>query len=151
MIDGKLENDLASAIWLRQTTQQIQVLDYELHAALRIIAAGETLDLAHKRAFLAATSQRTRLMACVMRHVLGTSTDSNRATQTPFTTQMSENMVERRASLPGKGRQGAASTHDRKTGNDANLATDAGIVPGQQHLNQGPYRQRQNATEQPDV
>jgi hypothetical protein len=94
MAHGKLENSLASAIWLRQTTQQIRVLDYELHATLRIIAAGKTLDSAHKRAFLAATSQRTQLMARVIRHVLGASTDSNRFEQTPFTTQVSANMVE---------------------------------------------------------
>jgi hypothetical protein len=80
MVHGQPENNLASAIWLGQTTQQIRVLDYELHATLRIIAAGETLDSAHKRAFLAATSQRTRLMARIVRHVLGASIDSNRLT-----------------------------------------------------------------------
>jgi hypothetical protein len=35
--------DLAASTWISQTTQQIQVLDYELHTTLRIIAAGETL------------------------------------------------------------------------------------------------------------
>lgn len=73
MAQGKLEDNLAPATWLRQTTQQIQVLDYELHATLRIIAAGEPLDSAQKRAFMAAISQRGRLMTRVIRHVAGVS------------------------------------------------------------------------------
>ena len=71
MAHGKLEDSLAPATWVKQTTQEIQAMDYELHATLRIIAAGETLDLAHKRAFIAATSQRARLMARVIRYVVG--------------------------------------------------------------------------------
>jgi hypothetical protein len=66
--------DLAATTWISQTTQQIQVLDYELHTTLRIIAAGETLHSAHKRALMAATSQRARLMARVIRHVVGAGT-----------------------------------------------------------------------------
>jgi hypothetical protein len=62
--------DLAARTWISQTTQQIQVLDYELQTTLRIIAAGETLHSTHKRAFMAATSRRARLMARVIRHVL---------------------------------------------------------------------------------
>lgn len=75
MPHGKFENSPAPTIWLRQTTGEIQALDYELHATLRIIAAGEVLDSAHRRAFMAATSQRARLMARVIRHVSG---ESNR-------------------------------------------------------------------------
>ena len=63
--------DLAARTWISQTTQQIQVLDYEVHTTLRIIAAGETLHSTHKRAFMAATSRRARLIARVIRHVLG--------------------------------------------------------------------------------
>ena len=77
MVYEKLENTIAPAIWVRQTTEQIRVLDDELHATLRIIAAGEILDSAHKRAFLAANSRRTQLMARVVRHVLGASTDGS--------------------------------------------------------------------------
>ncbi len=69
MVHGKLENNFTTAGWLRQTTQQIQVLDYELHATLRIIGAGGTLDPAQKTAFTAATVQRARLMGRVIRHV----------------------------------------------------------------------------------
>ena len=71
MAHGELENNLTTATWLKQTTQQIQALDYELHATLRIIAAGETLDSACKRAMMAATSRRAWRMARVMRHVAG--------------------------------------------------------------------------------
>ena len=71
MAHGKLEDNLAPATWLKQTTQEIQTLDYELHATLRIIAAGEILDSAHKRALMAATSQRARLMARIIRYVVG--------------------------------------------------------------------------------
>jgi hypothetical protein len=70
MAQGKLEDNLGLAAWLSQTTRQIQVLDYELHATLRIIAAGETLDSAQKRAFMAAISQRGRLMTRVIRHLV---------------------------------------------------------------------------------
>jgi hypothetical protein len=72
MAYGGLEDNLIATSWLTQTTQQIQVLDYELHATLRIIAAGEKLDLAHNRAFIAATSKRAQPMARVVRHVMGT-------------------------------------------------------------------------------
>jgi hypothetical protein len=71
MAQGELENNLTTATWLKQTTRQIQALDYELHATLRIIACGETLDSAHKRAMIAATSRRAWLMARVMRYVVG--------------------------------------------------------------------------------
>lgn len=74
MAHGRLEDSLAPAAWLSQTTRQIQVLDYELHATLRMIAAGGTLDSAQKTAFFAATSQRARLMARVLRHVVGATT-----------------------------------------------------------------------------
>lgn len=70
MAQGKLQDNLAPAAWLNQTTRQIQVLDYELHATFRIIAAGERLDSAQKRAFMAAISQRGRLMTQVIRHVV---------------------------------------------------------------------------------
>jgi hypothetical protein len=74
MAQEKLEENLAPATWLKQTTLQIQVLDYELHATLRSIAAGETLDSAQKRALMAAISQRGRLMTRVIRHVVDEST-----------------------------------------------------------------------------
>jgi hypothetical protein len=69
--EGKLQDSLAAATSLSQTTQQIQILDYELHATLRIIAAGGLLDPAQRAAFIAASSQRSRLMGRVIRHVVG--------------------------------------------------------------------------------
>jgi hypothetical protein len=74
MAHGKLADNLATTAWLSQTTQQIRVLDYELHATLRIISAGAILDPAQKSAFIAATSQRSRLMARVIRHVMAART-----------------------------------------------------------------------------
>jgi hypothetical protein len=53
--------------WLAQFRQEIQTLDYELHASLRILAAGE-MDSEHMTAFVAAANRRDRLMARVMSH-----------------------------------------------------------------------------------
>ncbi len=53
--------------WLTQSAQEIQVLDYELHASLRILAAGE-MDSEHLAAFLAAVTRRDRLMERVIAH-----------------------------------------------------------------------------------
>ena len=47
--EGTLEVGLTPANWLIQTTRQIQVLDYEMHVTLRMIAARGTLDSAHRR------------------------------------------------------------------------------------------------------
>jgi hypothetical protein len=44
MAHGKLEDKFETTAWLSQTTQQIQVLDYELHATLRVVGAGGTLN-----------------------------------------------------------------------------------------------------------
>jgi len=71
MAQAKLEDDLAPATWLSQTARQIQVLDYERHATLRITAAGETLDSAQKRAFIGAVCRRARLMTSIVRRVMG--------------------------------------------------------------------------------
>ncbi|MBV8772200.1 MAG: hypothetical protein JO166_07710 [Deltaproteobacteria bacterium] len=51
--------------WLVQFRQEIQALDYELHASLRILAAGE-MDSEHMTAFVAAANRRDRLMSRVM-------------------------------------------------------------------------------------
>jgi len=54
--------------WLQQTGQQIQVTDYELHAAIRIISKGE-MDPEHIPAFMDACIKRDRLMARVMTYL----------------------------------------------------------------------------------
>lgn len=53
--------------WLVQFRQEIQALDYELHASLRILAAG-AMNCEHMAAFVAAVNRRDRLMARVMSH-----------------------------------------------------------------------------------
>jgi hypothetical protein len=63
--------------WLAQFRQEIQALDYELHASLRILAGGE-MDSEHMEAFIAAVNRRDRLMARVMSYcgqVLRSKTD----------------------------------------------------------------------------
>jgi hypothetical protein len=58
-------NGLRTPNWLREIRQQIQALDLELHAALRILAEGE-MDPDHMTAFLGAIVQRDRMMARVV-------------------------------------------------------------------------------------
>ena len=70
MAQGKLADDLTTTAWLSQTTQQIQVLDYELHATLRVIGVGGALNPGQRSAFIAATSRRNRLMARIVRHIV---------------------------------------------------------------------------------
>jgi dihydroorotase-like cyclic amidohydrolase len=54
--------------WLLQTAQQIQVIDYELHASIRTISRGEmTPD--QVPAFMDACIRRDRLMARVINYV----------------------------------------------------------------------------------
>jgi dihydroorotase-like cyclic amidohydrolase len=48
--------------WLLQTAQQIQAIDYELHATLRIISKGQ-MNPDHIPAFMEASTKRDRLMA----------------------------------------------------------------------------------------
>jgi len=54
--------------WLLQTARQIQVIDYELHAAIRIITKGE-MRPEHIPAFMGACAQRDRLMARILSYV----------------------------------------------------------------------------------
>ncbi|HJU11989.1 MAG TPA: hypothetical protein VJ728_13985 [Candidatus Binataceae bacterium] len=54
--------------WVLQTAQQIQVIDYELHAAIRIISRGE-MQPEHVPAFMDACTKRERLMARLISHV----------------------------------------------------------------------------------
>jgi hypothetical protein len=54
--------------WLLQTAQQIQVIDYELHAAIRIISKGE-MQAEHIPAFRNACVERDRLMARILTHL----------------------------------------------------------------------------------
>jgi hypothetical protein len=54
--------------WLLQTAQQIQLIDYELHAAIRVIGKGE-MRPDHIPAFLDACVKRDRLMARITRHL----------------------------------------------------------------------------------
>jgi hypothetical protein len=77
--EGNQELDLAPANWLIQTTRQIQVIDYEVHATLRVIAAGGRLDSAQRTAFVAASSQRARLMARIETPVQASSIDRSYA------------------------------------------------------------------------
>jgi hypothetical protein len=57
-----------TADWLLQTAQQIQVIDYELHAAIRIISKGE-MQPEHIPAFMEACEERERLMARILSHL----------------------------------------------------------------------------------
>jgi hypothetical protein len=54
--------------WLLQTAQQIQVIDYELHAAIRIITKGE-MEPDHILAFMGACVRRDRLMARIVTYL----------------------------------------------------------------------------------
>jgi hypothetical protein len=54
--------------WLLQIGQRIQVIDYELHAAIRIITKGE-MSPEHIPAFMKACKERDRLMARVMSYL----------------------------------------------------------------------------------
>jgi hypothetical protein len=54
--------------WLLQTAQQIQLIDYELHAAIRDITKGE-MQPDHIPAFMDACVKRDRLMARITRHL----------------------------------------------------------------------------------
>jgi hypothetical protein len=54
--------------WILQAGQQIQVIDYELHAAIRIISRGE-MKPEHVLAFMEACMKRDRLMARVVSYV----------------------------------------------------------------------------------
>jgi anthranilate phosphoribosyltransferase len=53
---------------LRRLMQQIQVVDYELHAAFRVIARGE-MQPEHIAAFMDASVTRDRMMARVLSYV----------------------------------------------------------------------------------
>jgi hypothetical protein len=61
-------NGVGAPNWLSQARQQIQALDYELHASLRILAEGD-MDSEHMTAFMAATAQRDRMMARVVSYI----------------------------------------------------------------------------------
>ena len=61
---GPAHNGSKAAAWLRYVNQQIQILDYQLHAALRIFAHGK-IDSEHVVAFMQASAKRDRLMASV--------------------------------------------------------------------------------------
>jgi hypothetical protein len=61
-------NDAGTLNWLSQVRQQIQVLDYELHSSLRILAEGD-MDSEHLTAFMRATAQRDGMMARVVSYV----------------------------------------------------------------------------------
>jgi hypothetical protein len=54
--------------WLLQIGQQIQVIDYELHAAIRILGKGE-MKPEHIPAFMKACVKRDRLMARVISYL----------------------------------------------------------------------------------
>jgi hypothetical protein len=54
--------------WLLHTAQQIQVIDYELHAAIRIIGKGQ-MQPEHVPAFMAACVKRDRLMARILTYL----------------------------------------------------------------------------------
>ena len=54
--------------WLLQTGQQIQALDYELHAAIRTIGRGE-MRPDHLPAFMNASGRRDELMARVISYL----------------------------------------------------------------------------------
>jgi hypothetical protein len=51
--------------WLLQAAQQIQVIDYELHAAIRIISKGQ-MEPEHVPTFMDACVKRDRLMARIL-------------------------------------------------------------------------------------
>jgi hypothetical protein len=53
---------------LRRVIQEIQVADYELHAAMRILANAE-LDSEHIVAFMDASIRRDRMMARVLSYL----------------------------------------------------------------------------------
>jgi hypothetical protein len=55
---------------LRRLMQDIQVADYELHAAFRVIARGE-MQQEHVAAFMDASVRRDRMMARVFSYVAG--------------------------------------------------------------------------------
>ncbi|MBV8809526.1 MAG: hypothetical protein JO033_12705 [Acidobacteriaceae bacterium] len=61
---GTIRN-IAPQGWLTQFRKEIQVLDYELHASLRILAAGE-MDSDHMAALVAASARRDQMMVRVM-------------------------------------------------------------------------------------
>jgi hypothetical protein len=61
-------NGVGAPNWLSETRQQIQVLDYELHASLRSLAAGD-MDSEHMTAFMGATARRDRMMARVVSYI----------------------------------------------------------------------------------
>jgi hypothetical protein len=61
-------NGVGAPNWLSQARQQIQVLDYELHASLRILAESD-IDSEHVTAFMAAMAQRDRIMARVVSYI----------------------------------------------------------------------------------
>lgn len=54
--------------WLLQTAQQIQALDYELHATIRTIGRGE-MRPDHIPAFINASGRRDELMARVINYL----------------------------------------------------------------------------------
>ncbi|MBV8771612.1 MAG: hypothetical protein JO166_04665 [Deltaproteobacteria bacterium] len=54
--------------WFLQTAQQIQVIDYELHASIRIISRGK-MTLEQVPAFMDACIRRDRLMARVISYL----------------------------------------------------------------------------------
>lgn len=61
-------DDLQALHSLSQVIEQIQVLDYELHASLRILAKGE-MESEHMTAFMQATAQRDLMMSRVVSYV----------------------------------------------------------------------------------
>jgi len=64
-----------AAEWLRRVSQQIQVLDYELHASLRILVNGE-MESEQMLAFMEASVKRERMMAHVLSYVAKRRTQS---------------------------------------------------------------------------
>jgi hypothetical protein len=70
--------------WLLQTGQQIQALDNELHAAIRIIGRGE-MRPDHIPAFMNASMKRDRLMARVINYLIEQHKDSGDLTPEPKT------------------------------------------------------------------
>ncbi|MBV8452372.1 MAG: hypothetical protein JOZ29_08880 [Deltaproteobacteria bacterium] len=65
---GPAHNGSRAAGWVHHVSQQIQALDYELHASLRILANGE-MDSEHMTAFMGAVAQRDRMMARVVSYI----------------------------------------------------------------------------------
>jgi hypothetical protein len=68
--------------WLLQTAQQIQVIDYELHASIRNITRGE-MRRDQVPAFMSACVTRDRLMARVIDYIAAQRKQSTRPATTP--------------------------------------------------------------------